>query len=179
MKKRFLFLALATFLFTTASAKDSTDSTSKPFESNTQEQSDSINFESSLRAIDAKMFVLQVDKLIHAKGYTNLPSTMNFIMIRNDEAIVQLPNYKKDKNGLGKEIITLNGSIKDYTVETKKNGDRKITLQINNKEIYLTLFNKTNQAQARLDFGITVEGKIIPYALSNVVVGNYIDRRQD
>ncbi len=183
MKTKLLLLAIVTTIsMGTISAKEKCDSTDKAIQKETQAKLDSINFEKLLKAIDSKLFVIQVDKFMHAKGYTNIASTMNFIMVRGDEVIVQLPGYagKKKKinsNHLGG--VTLNGSIKDFKVTTQKNGDRKISMQVNGDNIYITLFNGSSQAQARLRNGITVEGTLVPYTETEVVIGSYIDRRQD
>lgn len=100
---------------------------------------DSINFARAAAAMDNMDFVLRADRLVFKYGHTAyVNSVTNFISVSGDYATVQVaPFYGGGPNGVGG--ITLDGRVSNVKYETRKNGNRSLSMSVMGSIISATL----------------------------------------
>ncbi|WP_300728037.1 DUF4251 domain-containing protein [uncultured Bacteroides sp.] len=96
-----------------------------------QARTDSLQFCEAVKAIENKCFTLEADQVIFKRGrnaYVN--SNTNFIMVKDDNAVVQVSfNIPvSGPNGLGG--ITVEGNITSYKVKKDKKGNLTLSMNV-------------------------------------------------
>lgn len=99
-----------------------------------QERLDSLYFVQAKQAIENRRFVLEADRVMFKYGTTAyVSSNTNFVMVKDDEATVQIAFNvpMSGPNGLGG--ITVDGNMSDFEMKENKKGD--ITVEFNTSGI--------------------------------------------
>lgn len=145
-----------------------------------QQVFDSTSHANAIQALKDKQWVLEANNIQNSRGrMAFVNSNVNFVMVDNDEATVQLGSpYRAGYNGLGG--ITLEGRINSYKMETSKKGEITVRFFVLgsgiNAEVVVRMFSTANVAEAEImpnTWGrrITYRGVILPQEESNVFKG--------
>lgn len=161
MKKAILLLLVFISVLTTVDAQ--TRKERKAERRAVQDSIDNANYIKAVAAIQDTLLILEADQAYDKQGnMVNVQSSINFVKIEKDRAVVQLAfPFLMGPNGVGG--ITLDGRLTNYEVKTDKKG--RIHLSASSfgssltADIRISLSPQTNRAEA------TVTSATLPYAV--------------
>lgn len=146
-----------------------------------QEALDSLLYEQSQKALKAKEYVLEADRVIFKRGTTAyVSSNTNFIAVENDRATVQIAfNIPvSGPNGIGG--ITVEGLMSNYKQQTDKKGNTHISFNVMGTGISARIDINQAKGSDRATVNIspnfnserlTLEGHILPLQQSSIYKG--------
>lgn len=146
-----------------------------------QEALDRYYFEEAKKAIDAKTFVLEADRVMFKHGTTVfVTSNTNFVAVKGDEAVVQVAfNVPvSGPNGIGG--VTVSGSVSGYKKEVDKKGTIRVSMNVMgvgiSAQVNMTLPEGGNWATVDIlpNFNsnrFTLSGIVLPMSKANVYQG--------
>ena len=159
-------------MITPAEPVQETEQEIKEREKKLREINDEIAYAKASNSLRRGYFVLLADNIqLGSSGYRHygLNNQSNFILIQDNDAIIQfaLNTGSPGANGLGG--WTAKGTVRDKRITFADNGD--VYMQFNvvgtrvNVNVYVTLFHNTKRAVASISGGpsITMYGEILPY----------------
>ena len=136
-----------------------------------QERLDSLYFVQAKQAIENRRFVLEADRVMFKYGTTAyVSSNTNFVMVKDDEATVQIAFNvpMSGPNGLGG--ITVDGNMSDFEMKENKSGVGisarvTITLPKGSSSATVTVLPTFNSNR------LTLMGHILPLENSSIFKG--------
>lgn len=182
--KRVLFMMIALVVCVgIAQAQSVKDERAKVREERRMEQArlDSLYYLQAVKAIEAKSYVLEADRVIFKRGETAyVSSNTNFVVVDGDKATVQIAfNVPvSGPNGIGG--ITVDGTITNYESKTDKKGTLYINFYVNgvgiSARVDITLPYQGADARVTVspNFNsnrLTLDGHILPLGQSNIYKG--------
>jgi len=138
-----------------------------------REHANEIAYAKAFNSMKRGYFVLVADAVELGRfGYRiyNINRYSNFVLVQNDDGIVQFAINTGDagSNGLGGQ--TGKGQVRNKKIKEKNNGDVFMQFQIVGAKIHtdvdVTLYHNSNRAMARVWNGssvVTFYGDILPY----------------
>ena len=149
-----------------------------------EEAAEQALFEQAVRALDAKDFVVEADRIEFKRGnFVYVSSSTNFVAVKGDKASIQLSFNvpMPGPNGIGG--ITVDGTTSSIEKKTDKKGN--ITYEMNvqgvavSARVTIQMAKGTNECSATVfptfnSNRISFSGKLLPSSQSNVFKGRSI-----
>ena len=149
-----------------------------------EEAAEQALFEQAVRALDAKDFVVEADRIeFKRENFVYVSSSTNFVAVKGDKASIQLSFNvpMPGPNGIGG--ITVDGTTSSIEKKTDKKGN--ITYEMNvqgvavSARVTIRMAKGTNECSATVfptfnSNRISFSGKLLPSSQSNVFKGRSI-----
>lgn len=184
--KKYLFLMLS-FLFLSVNLMEAQEMSKQEAkaakkaakEKAKQEQAayDQMLYQKALEAIESSEYILEAD-MIYLKRGESFPvsSTVNFISVKGDKAVVQIASNAAfgGPNGMGG--ITVEGTTRNVTMTKDKKGIIRLRMDVSgvalSAQVEIILYGGANRAEGTVypNFNsrrMTLNGRILPLSESN------------
>lgn len=179
--KKYLFLMLSFFILSASLleaqqlTKEETKAARKAAKEKAkqeQEAYDQLMFQKAYQAIESKEFILEADMIYLKRGQSfPVSSTVNFISVNGDKAVVQIASNAAfgGPNGMGG--ITVEGTTRNVALTKDKKGIVRLKMDVSgialSAQVEIILYGGSNRAEATVypNFNsrrMTLNGRVLP-----------------